>query len=505
MKPLTPEARRLVVGARSLAAAVALIALASPLAAQRVVVERGGTPGSALLDSVLAAPHAVRSGTARFTLERGETLDSSLVVIGEPAYVSGHVTGDVVVVGGDLYLHPGVVITGRAAAVGGSVMRTTLGEVGGGTRSYPLETIEVSRAPGTITLRAQPMGAMSDSARTFAFGPAFLIPKYDRVDGLSLPLGANVSLHDTMLVVTPSVTYRSRLGRWDPGIALVARPAGMLRVEANVARDTRTNEEWISHPIVNSLTAFAFGTDARNYYRADLAEARLFVPMARGGLHVEPFVGGRVERVRPISATGNVYSIVGRDSDDMARPNPVVDSASLGSALAGVRVSTPDGSVIQSNVTLQVEKSVSVSGHTSPFVQSTLDGYVEFPTFRTQRLRFRAHALVTGSDSVTKARWSYLGGSGTLPVLRMLDLGGPQLVFVESRYYIPISAITLPLLGSPTVTLRHLIGNAWDGAAPPLQQEVGFGIGLSALRLDYMVGAGGTHGHELGLGISFGR
>lgn len=486
--------------------ALAVTALALPVRAQRVVVEQGGTPGAALLDSVLARPHTVRSGTARFTLERNETVSTSLVVIGEPAYLSGHVQGDVVVVGGDLYLHPGVVITGRAAAVGGSVMSTSLGEVAGGTRSYPLETYDIGRAtPGLIALRARPMAASPDSAPYFAFGPAMLIPRYDRVDGLSLPLGAKLALRDTMYVVTPSITYRSRLGKWDPGVAVIAHPASMLRLEGRVARDTRTNEEWISHPIVSSLVTFAFGNDTRNWFRSDIAEARAFVPLRRGGLLVEPFVGGRYERVRPVSATGNVYSIMGRDEDDIGRPNPLVDSASIGSALGGVRVATPDGSSVESGVTLQLEKSLSVTGHTSSFLQGVLDGYVEFPTIRTQRLRVRGHAIATSSDSVTKARWSYLGGSGTLPVLETLDLGGPQLVFVESRYFIPITAITLPVVGSPVLTLRHIIGNAWNGDAPPLQQEVGFGIGLSALRLDYMVGAGGTHGHELGVGISFGR
>jgi hypothetical protein len=70
---------------------------------------------------------------------------------------------------------------------------------------------------------------------------------------------------------------------------------------------------------------------------------------------------------------------------------------------------------------------------------------------------------------------------------------------------IPLQMIVLPVVPSPILTLRHLIGGAGVGSLGQLQQEVGVGIGLSVLRLDYTIGAGGRSGHELGVGISLGH
>ena len=77
-------------------------------------------------------------------------------------------------------------------------------------------------------------------------------------------------------------------------------------------------------------------------------------------------------------------------------------------------------------------------------------------------------------------RWGYLGGAGTLGTVEpLLSIAGDELLFVESRYNIPIQALTLPLVGSPTVTLRHILGTASLQHLPGLTQIVG--VRLSAL------------------------
>jgi len=75
----------------------------------------------------------------------------------------------------------------------------------------------------------------------------------------------------------------------------------------------------------------------------------------------------------------------------------------------------------------------------------------------------------------------------------------------KSRYVIPLAMAHLPYIGAPVVTLRHLMGGVGVGSLGDFQQEVGVGVGLSVLRLDYAVGAGGRTGHEFGVGISLGN
>jgi hypothetical protein len=313
-----------------------------------------------------------------------------------------------------------------------------------------------------------------------------------------------VTLAGGRFELEPSVTYRSRLGKVDPALDLRMGDTAGIQFIGRAARDTRTNDAWIYRDLINSLLSFTVGNDTRNYFRSDGGEGRVFANLSRETYSLRPFIGGRYERVSPISATGTVFSLFGRHSaEHMARPNPLVEEGHIGSVLAGAVMALAPGAV-ESAASAEVEQSVSAP-QGSGFTQLTLHGTVQFPTIRNHSLRFRAHGVATRGDSVPMARYAYLGGSGTLPILDLLELGGTELLFVESRYMIPLEMVVLPVVGSPVLTLRHLMGGAGVGSLGAFQQEVGVGIGLSVLRLDYTVGAGGRSGHELGVGISLGH
>jgi hypothetical protein len=314
-----------------------------------------------------------------------------------------------------------------------------------------------------------------------------------------------VSLGQGAVEIQPSVTYRSRLGAVDPGLALRILPTRPVYFEARAARDTRTNDAWIYSDLVNSAVALLIGRDARNYFRSDVAEARVAGRIERTSYTIEPYVGGRFERVWPITAVGNVFAFRGRHSEEkMQRFNPLVEPGHVGSALAGANLSYAAGPVT-SRLSAQVEQSFKAPVGTTNFTQLTLNGRVEFPTVGTQRLVFRGHAVGTLGDSVPMSRYAYLGGSGTLPVLELLEQGGAQLVFLESRYLIPIDRIQLPMIGAPIVTLRHMMGAAGPQSLPHLEQQIGGGIGLSALRLDVTTDVAGKRGTSFGVGISLGH
>ena len=72
------------------------------------------------------------------------------------------------------------------------------------------------------------------------------------------------------------------------------------------------------------------------------------------------------------------------------------------------------------------------------FTQGTLDGDVSFPAFLNHTFELHAHAVVTGGDRAPPQRFAYLGGGGTLPTLELLEMGGDQLFFVDSRYIVPL-------------------------------------------------------------------
>ena len=113
--------------------------------------------------------------------------------------------------------------------------------------------------------------------------------------------------------------------------------------------------------------------------------------------------------------------------------------------------------------------------------------------------------VATAADSTPRARYAYLGRGGTLPLLELLEQGGDQLLFVESRYQIPVAAIVLPKVGPPTLHLRHLIGAAGVGSLPKLEQELGVGVGISVLRGEGIFDAAGDRDARYGVSVVIGR
>ena len=485
-----------------------LAALLAPSAigAQDVVLREAGPERVAsVVRHAASQPHALVTGTGRLDLPRDSVVTTNLLVLGRPTYLSSRVQGDVVVVGGDLFLRTGSEITGRAVAIGGAVYRTFLGTVGGPIESYRDDHYAIAAMPERYELVYQARRRDRPPPFQLAGVQGLLLPTYDRVDGLSLPVGVLLTLGDRAVEVQPTATYRSRLGVVDPGATIRIAPERALRVEADVGRSTRTNDGWIYSDLVNSAVTLAFGNDTRNYYRADGGTARAIVHVERSGVTFEPFVGGRFEKVGPITVATNVFSFSGRTSiEHMGRPNPLVEPGEIGSALLGAMLEYRVGPV-RAKLSGEGEHGFRTPANTSSFTQLTLDGAIEFPTFGSQRLLVDAHAVTTAGDSTPRARYAYLGRGGTLPLLELLEQGGDRLVFVESRYQIPIAALVLPMVGPPTLHLRHLMGGAGVGSLPDLEQELGVGVGISVVRFEATFDASGDRKARYGVSVVMGR
>jgi hypothetical protein len=181
-----------------------------------------------------------------------------------------------------------------------------------------------------------------------------------------------------------------------------------------------------------------------------------------------------------------------------------VERGDIGSGLVGASVAYSVGPV-RARLAAEGERSFQTPSGTSSFMQLTLDGTIEFPTFRDQRLRIDAHGVATMADSTPRARYAYLGRAGTLPLLDLLEQGGDRLLFVESRYEIPVAALVLPVVGSPTLHLRHLMGAAGVRSLPALEQELGVGVGIRMLRFEATFDAAGERDPRYGVVVTIGR
>ena len=445
----------------------------------------------------------------RTALPRDSSFGTTVVVVGGSATVASRVAGDVIVVGGDLFLHPGADIGGDAVAIGGCVYNSTLATVRGDRRCYRDVTYAADRAPdGTITLAYRALRPDEDPWFALPGVYGFQPPAYDRVNGLSLAWGPTLALDAGRWELDPRATYRSDLGAVDPSAALRVRLGRGFTAVASGARGSYTNDAWIRSDLVNAIGALAFGTDTRNYYRADRVEGRLARIVELGVGTVELFTAARGEVARSVNPDSTSRSapfsfFARRDREEgMLRPNPRVTDGRINSALGGVAGEFErDG--VASVASLVVEVPFAASANRR-FVQATVDAATSFLAFGRHSVQAGVHAVATRGDPTPLQRFAYLGGSGTLPTAPLLATGGDALLFVDGLYLVPLDRLQFPLVGAPAVGVRYAAGSVGVRELPRVTQNVGVRLELSRARVDVLVDPA-TRETNISVGIASAR
>jgi len=344
----------------------------------------------------------------------------------------------------------------------------------------------------------------SESPFSLPLGIGLRVPSYDRINGVTLPWGPKIETSNGRIDMDFLVKYRSNLGAWDPSVEGVLRPGDANELRLFVGRGTFTNDDWIRSDLMNSLASLFVGSDARNYYRSDKAVARLSRALMNGGTVFTPFIGFNFERdwsTGDLAPTKSPWSFFGRTGRlRMRRPNPPVDRGHIASFLVGSGIDLAIGD-LESKVNFELERSTHthfddfcvatpggglVCPNAGQFTQSTVHATLKFPTFGSQTFTFTGHGVFTGGQTFPQ-RFAYLGGAGTLATVDLLALGGDQLLFLQGDYMIPLEKIQLPYVGNPFVALRYAAGTAGSGSQPPLIQNLGIGVGVSFLRVDFTI------------------
>jgi hypothetical protein len=490
-------------------ALILLLALAAGRAeGQSIELRDAGPPLAArIVRRALAGQHVIIGpDTTPASVARLATIPSTLVVLGRDLEIDGDVRGDAVVIGGDLYLHPGARVHGEVVAIGGGVYNSTLAFVAGPHGSYRDFTYDVTRVAGGYVLSYRNLVPPHVAASSPIGFNGLRLPSYDRTNGLSLPVAPTFQLG--ALDVEPRLTYRSNLGRVDPAVAALYHVDRLTGLRASVARGTYSNDAWIWSDPVNSLETILLGRDMRNYFRATRFEVVIAHQWQGDAATMESYAGFRDEAPLSVGpwpgAQGGPWSLFGRhDGDDMLRPNPPVccAGASFGSAVAGLRF-RGDVDNLRARATLDLEAGRPDHAGGFSYNQATFDGQISFPTFGNQQYRVEAHGVVSSGETPPH-RYAYLGGPGTIVLLEPLELGGDYLLFVDGRYDIPLPLV-LGTFGPPTLTLRQMLGSAGVGHLPRLEQRVGVRLTVSYVRLDVLADPVTRRVH-VGAGLSFAR
>jgi hypothetical protein len=487
-------------------AGAGLLAAAAASARRVVVRDAGPGPAGRLLRDVLARPHLlVVAPDTGLTLGRDVRADRPLVVVGGPVRLAATVRGDVVVLGA-LYLRPGALVEGRAVAIGDGAYNSTLARVGGGLLAYPeVAFAALPDAAGGLAFDAR-VRTRPDLPRLSLPGThGFRLPAYDRVNGLSVAFGPELALDTGRVRLEAVATYRSQLGVVDPALRGVADLTRRTHVELRVERGTFTNDAWARTDLVNTIVFGGTGRDARNYYRADRADATVARRYEIGGSIVEPLVGLLTERSWSAprdSGASRPFTVFGRDDalEGARRPNPAVTGGRITSALFGGRLErTTEG--VRGRAEARVEQALAVS-RGGRFTRATMDVSVQHGAADERQILVFAHAAVTVGGDVPTQRYAYLGGGPTLPTLFLLSQGGTELVWGEARYTIPVPRIRLPVGGPPSVTVRAMAGAAGVGTLPAFTPNLGLRVSAAALRADLVLDpTGRTRRPQISVGV----
>ena len=406
-----------------------------------------------------------------------------LVVLRADVRLEGAVEGSIAVIEGGLFVRPGARIAGRVVTVGGGFYGSGLATVGE-VLDVPLRArvnVETVDDVITVSLLAPPGPPPIRLTGLLGFGA----PTYDRVDGLTVRWGtaahlAGDSLATTARAVVAYHTERGALG----GVAALEHPLRpQLWLQLEAARRTATNERWIRGDLENSLATAALRSDARDYYRSDEAsltlERRPQRPLITGEGHVLPRLTLRASRDRSV-AESDPWALFG---DEPWRENPPIDEGTLASLVAGAAAEW-NGATAAFLGDVAVEWAPEALGDFA-FAQVVASGRWDVLALWTHRIELFVHTRQTlGGDPAPRQRWSFIGGSGTLPTRDIAALRGDRLAFVESAYAIPLSRVSLPLVGSPDLRLEHAVGSAWITGtdSPRWEQALGAGLDFGLLK-----------------------
>jgi hypothetical protein len=488
----------------------ATVVAAASLRAQTQVVVGDVGPGISgrILRETLAQPHAViEPDSGWYVIRRGEEVPVTLIVLGRTAAVAGTVHGDVLVVGGDLFIRPGGHVTGNATAIGGGVYPSSLGFVEGAMRSFRENTFAIASTSEGYRLDYQSLRERPSPPLLLPGVYGLRAPAYDRVNGMSVAFGPAFSIDSGLAEANVVATYRSDLGKIDPSLELTSELSRRIRFRARAERGTFTNDSWIWSDLVNSVSVFVSGADTRNYYRADRGFITAHQTWEFDRVAIEPYIGALTERAWSVGPAfleqRGPWSIFERtDSLGMWRPNPAVEDGRISSALTGATATWQ-----AQNVSVKAETHAELNfaaPNDERFEQLTSDATVGFPTFGEQSYALEVHWVTTFGDTPPPQRFAYLGGPGTLPFIDLLSEGGDELLLVEQRYSIPIPQVRLGMLGAPTLLLRHRLGSAGVGSLPSFDQVLGVGVLVALVRGELQIDPS-RHKARLSFGFSFSR
>ena len=222
--------------------------------------------------------HATMTFEGDKTIEESETIKADVVVKGGNLKIYGSVEGDVLVVGGTLYVRSGGRITGNARVINGDIVKDDNGWIGGYMDKRNASTAGYRLERGSFNRHGYRFNAeWVDELTNFDN----FIYRFNRVEGHFIGLGSEKKYYwdgSHRFTAYGSVGWGAKSHRWRYTLGLGRQfalwnndPSGseILEFGAEGHSVTDTKDDWIIGMSENTAAALLLHEDYRDYFGRD--------------------------------------------------------------------------------------------------------------------------------------------------------------------------------------------------------------------------------------------
>ncbi|MFV1985828.1 MAG: hypothetical protein ACC682_00990 [Gemmatimonadota bacterium] len=433
-------------------------------------------------------------------LARDDVVLSHVLVLEASARISGRIEGDVLVVDGDLFLRTRGRVSGDIVVLGGGFYDSDLAEIGGSVSYRPNVRIRVRPTEGDFEVFS-----VAAEREPFELDGTwgFHIPTYQRVDAITIGWGATARFDDVAgrPDLEGSIRYLTGPSDLQASIRNSWYTSDRLRLGIAGSRATRTMDGWIRPTWYNSLSTVVADDDAFNYYRAD----RLGVEAEWRGKEAPIWEDAPEWRFTFAAFWEDATSLEARDTwavftgdapEEMPaarHPNPPVDEGESYSLVAGYDWMRR-GETGRTAFGVGLEYSwdgrnvpVGTTGRDLTFLMAEARVSTRHVTPWGHAWDVFAISRVTLDGDVPGQRYSTLGGPGTIATMPLRSMRGPQMVYADATYAVPV--LGMATLGGLDGFLRASFGSAW-GDGDPFRLEEALSGGMAVRLWEFQMETG---------------
>lgn len=374
------------------------------------------------------------------TIQKEDTVNSNVVVKAGDLTILGRINGDVLVIGGNLYLKDGSYISGNVKVINGEVNKDDDAVVVG--------YIDRSSSKREKAYREQEKNFRRSSTKLNANWVSEttnldnFIFRYNRVEGLFLGLGSEKRYYwdeQRTYSIYGSVGYGFRSHNWRGNLGLSRQfafdDAQLFEIEVEGHSLTDSKDDWLIGVHENTAAAILIHEDFRDYFRRDGVAMNVGYATQQDYVTAQLKVGYLVDQYSSME-NRTEWSLFG--GNKRFRLNPGIDDGKMRSFVASAGLSTvtttiygPSGWSLLTNAEF-ADKSFGGDFGFNRYV-ADLRRYQPLGRYDNLNVRFR----VGSSEGALPLQKTFeIGGLGTLPGFPFKGETGNRMILMNAEFII---------------------------------------------------------------------